>query len=276
MKLKSFLLLFIFSVSKTFAQQAGSYLKLQRVVLPGSSDSVYEGHHEVFENRTNGSGRKIKIYILVIPSLHRTNNPPIFYIEGGPGAAASGNASWLSDKNSPYRQNNDVVLIDVRGTGNSNPLHCPSLQEKSNLQEQFSDMYPADSVTACYQLLSKENDLTQYHTANVVTDLEAIRKWLGYKKINLFGLSYGTRVALQYMRMYPGSLSCAVLLSATPTFARMPLYHARFAQDAVELLWKDCKNDTDCNRNYPNIKNEFTELMKRWKRAPFEYVWKDS
>jgi pimeloyl-ACP methyl ester carboxylesterase len=92
-------------------------------------------------------------------------------------------------------------------------------------------MYPADAVKDCYQLLSKENDLCQYHTVNIIKDMEEIRKWLGYKKIKLYGLSYGTRVSLQYMRMYPAALSSVVLMSATPTYARMPLYFARFAQN---------------------------------------------
>lgn len=274
--MRRILFLLIFIIGKTFAQQSIISSKFQYVLLPGIPDSVYEGYYEVFENRSTNSGRKIKIYVIVIPSINKTNNPPIFYIEGGPGVAATKNASWLADTNMPYRQNNDVVLIDARGTGKSNPLHCPSLQVKSNLQEQFSDMYPVGAVKECYELLSKENDLTQYHTANVVKDLEEIKNWLGYKKINVSGLSYGTRVALQYMRMYPGSLSAAVLLSATPTYARMPLYHARFAQDALELLWEDCKKDTGCSRNYPNIKNEFNELMKQWKQKPLPYSWKDS
>jgi pimeloyl-ACP methyl ester carboxylesterase len=275
-KIKYLLLLFIFVISKSFAQQAGYHSKLQYVLLPGIPDSVYEGYHEVFENLNTNSGRKLKIYVIVIPSINKKNRPPIFYIEGGPGVAATKNASWLAEKDIPYRQNHDVVLVDVRGTGNSNPLHCPSLQEKNNLQEQFGEMYPADAVKDCYQLLSKENDLSQYHTTNVVKDLEQIRKWLGYKKITLYGLSYGTRVSLQYMRMFPAALSSVVLFSATPTYARMPLYHAKFSQQALNRVWIDCKNDSLCKMHYPNISNEFAALMKRWKNKPVEYEWKDS
>ena len=276
MKLKYLLLIFIFTISKSFAQQANIYSTLRHVLLPGIPDSVYEGWYEVFENRITNSGRKIKIYVIVIPSINKTNRPPIFYIEGGPGVAATPNASWFADRNSPYRQNNDIVLMDARGTGNSNPLHCPSLQEKNNLQEHFSDMYPADAVKDCYQLLSKENDLTQYHTVNVIKDLEEIRKWLGYKKIYVYGLSYGTRVALMYMKMHPASIAAAVLFSPNPTYGKIPLYFAKFAQNTLNMIWNDCKKDSDCQDKYPNIRNEFDELMKRWKEKPAVYVWKDS
>ncbi|MBL0355689.1 MAG: alpha/beta hydrolase [Chitinophagaceae bacterium] len=274
--MRCILLLLIFFTGKTVAQQSIISSKLQHVLLPGIPDSVYEGYYGLFENRSTNSGRKIKIYIIVIPSVNKTNRPPIFFIEGGPGVAATKNTSWLVDKTMPYRQNNDVVLIDARGTGNSNPLHCPSLEEKNNLQDQFSDMYPADAVKDCYQLLSKENDLKQYHTTNVIRDIEEIRKWLGYKKITLFGLSYGTRLSLQYMRMFPAALSSVVLWSPTPTYAKMPLYHAKFAQQALTMIWNDCKNDNSCNSHYPNINNEFNKLMKRWKKRPVDHVWADS
>ncbi len=239
-------------------------------------DSVYEGYHEVFENHSNNSGKKISLYIIVIPSLNKTNRPPIFMIEGGPGLSVSSGAAFYADKTNPYRQNNDVVLVDVRGTGKSNPLHCPSLQQKENLQQQLDEMYPTEKVKACYELLSKENDLKQYNTTNVVKDLEELRNWLGYKKITVYGISYGTRVALQYMRMYPKVLVSAVLWSPVPTYARMPLYHAKFAQQALEKIWEDCKEDSSCNENYPGISNEFISLMERLKLKPAEYVFKDS
>ena len=83
MKLKCLLLAFIFTTGKLFAQQSTIASKLQHVLLPGIPDSVYEGYHEVFENRSTNRGRKIKIYIIVIPSVNKTNRPPVFYIEGG-------------------------------------------------------------------------------------------------------------------------------------------------------------------------------------------------
>jgi hypothetical protein len=95
--MRRILLLLIFISGKSFAQQPAIASKLQHALLQGIPDSVYEGYHEVFENRTTNSGRKIKLYI-----------------EGGPGVAATKNASWLVDKKMPYRQNDDVVLVDAR------------------------------------------------------------------------------------------------------------------------------------------------------------------
>ena len=277
MKRHTFLLLaMILFIGKSFSQNNTYTAKLSHKLLPGIADSVYEGYYEVYENRIAKKGKKIRLYIIVIPSINKTNEPPIFCTEGGPGVAVSNGLSFYADKNNIYRQNNDVVLIDARGTGKSNPLHCPALEEKENLSNQFDEMYPVDAVKECYQLLSKENDLMQYNTTNVVKDLEEVRKWLGYKKIHLYGLSYGTRVVLQYMRMYPSSIRSAVLWSPTTTYERMPLHHAKFAQLALNFIWKDCKKDSACVIAFPNIKNEFEELMKHWKEKPLNYNWNDS
>lgn len=268
--------LFIIITASCFAQQSKLSSLLSYKQLPGIRDSVYEGYHEVFENRITNSGKKISLYIVVIPSINKTGRPPIFMIEGGPGLSVTNGAAFYADKKNPYRQNNDVVLVDARGTGKSNPLHCTSLQQKENLQQQLDEMYPAEKVKACYELLSKENDLQQYNTTNVVQDLEEIRKWLGYKKIHVYGLSYGTRVALQYMRMHPLSLESSVLWSPEPTYASIPLYHAKFAQQALEKIWNDCSSDSSCSKNYPGISSEFINLMERLKLKPAEYLFKDS
>lgn len=268
--------LFIIITVNCFAQQSKLSSLLSYKLLPGMPDSAYEGYYKVFENRSSNSGKKISLYIIVIPSIYKTNSPPIFMMEGGPGVSVTNGAAFYADKKNPYRQNNDVVLVDARGTGKFNPLHCPSLQQKENLQQQLDEMYPIEKVKACYELLSKDNDLEQYNTTNVVKDLEEIRKWLGYKKIHVYGMSYGTRVALQYMRMYPQVLASAVLWSPEPTYASMPLYHAKFAQQALEKIWQDCKEDSSCNKNYSNISNEFISLMQRWKQKPVTYIFKDS
>ncbi len=69
-----------------------------------------------------------------------------------------------------------------------------------------NEMYPVDEVKGCYDSLSMLADLKQYTTTNIVHDMEEVRRWLGYEKVHLFGLSYGTRLAQEYMRRYPGSI----------------------------------------------------------------------
>lgn len=237
--------------------------------MEGVADSLLCGDYPVFENRDSRKGRRINLHVVVIPAkMPRAGAAPIFYIEGGPGVAASSNAAFFTDSLVPYRQYHDIVLVDIRGTGKSNPLHCPSLQVKGDLSQQFEEMYPVSQVSACYDSLSARADLKQYTTTNAVRDLEDLRRWLGLGKINIYGLSYGTRVALAYMKMFPSSIASCILWSPLPTYARMPLYFARDAQQTLDRLFADCKNDPSCNGAFPALAGEFEALKNRWKAGP--------
>jgi pimeloyl-ACP methyl ester carboxylesterase len=87
-------------------------------------------------------------------------------------------------------------------------------------------------------------DLTKYTTTNIVHDMEEARQWLGCKKIYLFGLAYGGRLASEYMRQFPSSIETVVLHSPVSTGSRMPLNHAKYAQATLEKLFRDCAGDS--------------------------------
>lgn len=256
---------------------AETFHKLHYCRVPNADDSVLCGKFTVFENRETQKGRTIDLNVIIIPAIHRESaGAPIFHLEGGPGVAATNLLTFYAERSNPYRQHHDIVLVDVRGTGHSNPLYCPSLQIKTTLAEQFEEMYPPEKVKECYELLSRKADLTQYTTTNVVKDLEDLRRWLGYGKINVYGLSYGTRVAQVYMKMFPASIQSCVLWSPIPIDGKMPLYHARFAQDALEKIFDDCKSDPLCNREFPKFKEEFRSLMAKTSKTPFTFVSKNA
>jgi len=280
MKKVFIILLFIFPSLISFGQQNNSrliYQKLKFCKLPDVPDSVLCGTYPVIENRETNKGRIINLNIIVIPALHPDSLlAPIFDIDGGPGIADTKNAAFYADSSSPYRQYHDIVLIDVRGTGKSNSLYCPSLQYKTSVADQVEDMYTTETVKQCYDELCKHADLRQYTTTNVVKDLEDVRKWLGYEKINIFSLSYGTRVALVYMKMYPSSIASCILWSPISTYGRIPLYYAKFAQDALDQLFENCKSNVACNETFPNLRNEFATIMEKAKQQPFKAHYTDS
>lgn len=241
----------------------------------GLDSTVLCGTLSVFENPTTRSGRKIDLNIIVIPAIHKSaNNSPIFYLEGGPGVAATPSAPFFADSINYYRLTHDIVLVDARGTGKSNPLQCRQLQYKKDLAEQFDVMYPATKVKDCYDSLSKLADLTQYTTTNIATDLEEVRKWLGYGKIDLYGLSYGTRLAQVYMKMFPDAVRSCVLWSPTTTYSKMPLYHAQYAEESLNKLFEGCIADSMCNKNFPNLHEEFNSLKTRGEQKPFSFKLK--
>ena len=240
------------------------FKKFQYCKPPGANDSVLCGKIPVIENRETNKGRMIQLNVIVVPALNRDSLlPPIFDIDGGPGMADTKNVSFYTEPGNPYRRHHDIVLMDVRGTGQSNGLYCASFQDRRTWNEKFEEMYPVEKVKQCFTELSKNADLTQYTTTNVVKDFEEVRKWLGYKKIDLFSLSYGTRVAQVYLKLFPSSVEKCILWSPTSINSRMPLYHALFAQQALDKLISDCDRDSLCRANFPNFGKEFYALKDR-------------
>jgi pimeloyl-ACP methyl ester carboxylesterase len=261
-----------------FAQNhpAGVYQLLHWYHPPGSKDSLLDGSYPVFENRETKTGRRINLHVVVLPAVHRDSaGAPIFWFQGGPGVAATNDASVFTDPSLPYHAYHDIVLIDIRGTGSSHPLNCTSLQIKQTLKDQFADMYPVAAVKACYDSLSQEADLKQYTTTHVVEDIEDVRNWLGYGKICIYGLSYGTRVALVYMKTFPAAIESCILWSPIPTYGRMPLYHARFAQNSLEKVFDDCGRDPACRAAFPDIRSEFEALWKKGRQPASGFAYSD-
>jgi len=231
--------------------------------VPGVDEEVLCGRLTVFENRQTRSGRKIDLNVVVLPALEQPpREDPLFDLAGGPGLAATSAAGGYAKE---YRRRRDVVLVDQRGTGRSNPLHC---RRDTGPQHFLDEMYPVEYVRNCRRELEAKADLTQYTTPVAADDLDEVRAWLGYERINLFGLSYGTRAALVYMRRHPGRVRSAILVSGASTNLWIPLHHARGGQRAMNLLLDECAADQSCDRAFPRIKQELTTLLAKLERRP--------
>jgi pimeloyl-ACP methyl ester carboxylesterase len=160
------------------------------------------GKLEVFEDPAARTGRKITLDIVLLPASDAAAEPePIFSLAGGPGQGAARIAGAGEDAlMSQLRRRRDLVFIDQRGTGSSQALHCNLSAEPARLQSYFDELFPVAKVRACRAALEPKSDLRLYATPMAVADLEAARMALGYEKINLHGVSYGTLVALRYLK----------------------------------------------------------------------------
>ncbi len=168
------------------------------------------------ENRDRPGGRRISLAVAVLPA--NTLNPrpdPLFILAGGPGQAASylgPFAASLTD----VRKDRDIVLVDQRGTGRSSPLDCAAFRPDDS-PEATLELDPVPKAAACAkELAARGVDAAQYTTAAWVADLDAVRAALGYPTINLWGGSYGTRVALEYVRRHPDRVRSIVLDGVAP------------------------------------------------------------
>jgi pimeloyl-ACP methyl ester carboxylesterase len=151
------------------------------------------GTFEVYEDRSAHRGRAIKLHVVVLKALNASPQPDaVFWLHGGPGAAATEMVdSAQSGLLGAARRDHDLVFVDQRGTGASNPLKCDLADDARDLQAFFGEMFPRDKVRECRERLEKIADLRLYTTPIAMDDLDDVRAALGYKKIDLLGASYG-------------------------------------------------------------------------------------
>ncbi|CAN5624489.1 hypothetical protein BH20VER1_BH20VER1_17950 [soil metagenome] len=184
---------------------------------PCSVDEVEAtcGTFEVFENRAAASGRRIALKVVVLPATGPEKQPdPLFILAGGPGQGASDNAEFIARTFAEVRKQRDIVLLDQRGTGGSNPLDCNVYG--ATPQGHLRDLYPPDAVRACAEEWQKRADTRFYTTDIAMADLDEVRAAMNYERVNLFGTSYGTRAAQVYMRQFPDRVRAVILKGVTP------------------------------------------------------------
>lgn len=248
-------------------------LQLQPCKLPSWTEEVKCGKYEVFENRTTKQGRKIALRVVVLPALNATPAPdPVFYFSGGPGSSSvetiiRAGKTYLAE----LRQNRDLVFIDQRGTGESNPLNCNLYGDKNEMGTYFTEVFSLEKLRVCQAELEKIADLKQYTTVNAIADFDEVRTALGYDKINLYGGSYGTQAALYYLRQYPERVRTATLMGTAPPDYKLPLPVPQSVQHALDLLFADCAADAKCSAAFPTLKDDFAAALKQLEKGPVSF-----
>lgn len=262
--LKAVVLPALLVASTAWGQAPNRSLEIRDCSVLGVDARLRCGTFYVWENRASRTGRRIGLDFIVVRARSEPVQPdPVFYIVGGPGQTTTDPVSRIW--NSWMSWNRDLVLLEQRGTGGDNRLDCelpggPGPQ--SYLNETFDPKHVA-AFRECRQRLSRQFDLSQYSTANAMDDLDDFRAAMGYERINLVGVSYGTRAALTYMRRFESRVRTAILISPAPVAIKNPLHHARTAQEALDSLWTDCETDAACERTFPNARAEFRDVIAR-------------
>jgi pimeloyl-ACP methyl ester carboxylesterase len=215
------------------------------------------------ENYADPGIRTISLNVVVFPATEPGRvKAAQFDIEGGPGFAVTESADFYATDGASYRRHRDVVLVDMRGTGASNPLRCVGLESHAAAQP-MAPFYPPDKVRECAQRLSAVADLRQYGTAAAARDLDAVREALGYSEIDLNALSYGTTLALRYIADYPQRVRTAVLTATTPPQKTPPAHHAAAAERGLQLLFAACAGDRVCSARHPSLSAGLDRAVQR-------------
>jgi pimeloyl-ACP methyl ester carboxylesterase len=227
---------------------------------PPNGYDIECGYLTVPENRTVSDSADIQLAIAIVYAQDQDaaeTNAPVVYLAGGPGGSALDDfAADPEGWEYPFLETRDLILIDQRGTGHSQPtLDCPEFQT-------VDDDENPDAL--CYdRLVDDDIDLSGYNTRENAADIAALRVALDIDEWDLLGISYGTRLALEVMRNHPAGIRAVILDSVFPPNADTPVDEVYSVTDALTELYADCANDDYCRENYPDLENVFLETVQQ-------------
>ncbi|MBF6023248.1 alpha/beta hydrolase [Lysobacter niastensis] len=265
---------------RTFGSIAFEPCTLSSPMAPSSIDAQC-AKFEVAENPAQPKGRKIPLNIAWLPARDQAGgtSDPVFFLAGGPGQAATEYAAQVDMALRDVRKQRDIVLIDQRGTGKLSPLQCRDAQGK-DLALQETDEANADAISGfagrCAQALAGKADPRFYTTTEAIGDLDQVRRALGVQKINLVGVSYGTRVAQQYAARFPEHTRAIVLDGVAPNTLVVGGEFARTFERALGLQVAQCRQLASCRDRFPqDLRTQLRTLKDRLQKAPVEVEYRD-
>ena len=238
---------------------------------------------KVAENPAQPQGRQIALNIAWLPATSEGNvaGDPVFFLAGGPGQAATETWPSLDAAFTEVRKHRHVILVDQRGTGKSNPLICRNRDGDSAVMEDTEGVDAALAIEQAKVFAEQcarqlKADPRFYSTSDAIRDLDAVRAALGVDKINLVGISYGTRVAQQYAHRYPQHTRSVVLDGVVPNELVLGNEHARNLDAALALQFAQCQKLPVCRERFgADPRAQLRGLMQRLKASPVTVTYRD-
>jgi pimeloyl-ACP methyl ester carboxylesterase len=240
------------------------------------------GYLVVPEDRTRPSGRQIRLHVGIFNSKAVDPKPdPVVFLQGGPGGSTLNLASQILDR-TPFLADRDVILFDQRGTGYSKPsLDCSEAEDfffgtlnESRTRTQLNALDDR-ATAACRQRVAADADLSAYDSAENAADLADLQSVFHYPSWNLYGVSYGTRLALETMRVHPAGIRSVILDSVYPPQIDSQAGLARNADRALSLIFQQCAADQACATAYPRLDQVFSETVARLNSRPGRLAMSD-
>jgi pimeloyl-ACP methyl ester carboxylesterase len=218
------------------------------------------GFLERHENPADPASAVLALRVAVVPALSLEPEPdPFVPIAGGPGQSTIAFYSALSHAFEDIRRSRDIVLLDQRGTGSSAKLECDLGDEV--VEGQLST---EETIALTRECLEAQPYNPEFFTTSIaVLDLEALRVALSYSQLNIYGVSYGTRVAQHFLRQFPGSVRSVILDGVVPPQLALGPDIAIDAQNALHNIFDRCTQSQECQARFPHIADEFASLEGR-------------
>ncbi|AQH02396.1 hypothetical protein A9R05_25895 [Burkholderia sp. KK1] len=233
------------------------------------------GYLTVPENRATPDGRRIRLFVMRAPAMSTTpRRDPLVYLSGGPGGAGSFEAAFMVQHG--LNAERDVIFVDQRGTHRADPL-LPCVAWEQFLFDAVGIPFAADSSTladtaaieACHARLSATGvDLTAYNSTENAADIADLRVAMGIDHWNVYGVSYGSRLALTVLRDHPQGIRSVVLDSVSPPTVNIVETWWSAPASSFRAIFAACAAQATCANAYPNLVADFTATVNRLDQTP--------
>jgi pimeloyl-ACP methyl ester carboxylesterase len=243
------------------------------------------GYLTVPEQYEKPDGPTIDLGVVILRSQDPNKQPdPLVMLQGGPGGSTIDTYTQILPMQKRLPGNRDVILFDQRGTLYAHPsLTCPEFLDLTiqtldqDLSSAESNRLSLEALQKCHSRLVGDGvNLSAFDSLENAADVDSLRQALGYEKINLYGVSYGTLLALHVMRDFPQGLRSVIIDSVVPTQTNFILGAPKAENRSFEALFDACKKDADCNANYPNLRDVFYKLVDDLNAKPAQIKLTDS
>jgi pimeloyl-ACP methyl ester carboxylesterase len=266
-------------VSPAAAAQAGYEPRFESAPCPAVPvpfpNNARCGFLVVPENRSRPEGRTIRLAVAIVPAVSPQPAPdPIVHLTGGPGGIAIFEAQELVDAG--FNQDRDLILMDQRGTYLSEPALTCDVIDRFNRQQVALPLdarstrrkHVAATRKCRRQLVARGIDIAAYNTTENAADFADLRRALGYDQWNMFGVSYGTYLALTILRDHPEGLRSVILDSTVPPSVVDLAEFWPNARDGFQNVFRACTAQARCRSSFPNLERTFTKLVRRLESDP--------
>jgi pimeloyl-ACP methyl ester carboxylesterase len=219
------------------------------------------------------TGRTLRLAVAIIRSADPNPDPiPVIFLQGGPGGSTIDTYLQLIPLNPRLSAlNRDVILFDQRGTLYSQPsLFCEETYQlgidllDADISDEEASRQYLDALGACRARLESEGvDLSAFDSLENAADVDALRRALGYDQVHLYGVSYGTLLALHVMRLFPEGLASVTIDSVMPTQVAAIEDQPRVIARGLDALFESCAADPGCSRAYPDLETVLYSQVDR-------------
>ncbi len=236
------------------------------------------------EDREQPEGRQVRLKVAVLKAKRTASAEPLVYLSGGPGDAplvpsrpgadALAEGDWWNET-AKIRRRRDVVILSQRGAGGSKPnLDCFDARTSDPAKARrraVTEEQEREILERCRATLDKRRiDLAMFTTPVLADDVADLAAAMGLSRINLYGVSYGTRWALEVMRRHPALVRAAVLDGVYPPQVNGEQSEPEIVRAAFDRLYADCAADALCRERHPDLRAAVEGTIEAAQAKPFD------